>query len=1168
MSTGYSVEAILRAVDKGFSATLSAAEKQLNSVTASAQSGSAKLGAISNSMISVGSNMTKYLTTPIATGVVAAVKGFAGLEQSLGGVETMFKSSASTVINNAKQAYVTAGVSANDYMEQVTSFSASLLQGLGGDTVAAARYADMAVKDMSDNANKFGTDIGRLQDAYQGFAKGNYTMLDNLKLGYGGTKGEMERLITHANELKVANGELADLSIENFADIVEAINLVQQEMGVFDTTAEEAKKTVSGSFGMMKAAGKNFLDGLGETSFNSQEQFKQMTDAAKVFGGNIAKTLGNIWKAIPLTDLQKNVIATVASLGPLAIGFGQVGSVMASVWGATGKLAAGLGAIPNKVSSIKSQFMDFGSNLRDAMAPAELVFDKVKSKMSGLGEVFAPEIGKVKSLFGGLGEKMTTPFKQLTERFPGVSSGLKTLGGAFGQSFTGMGNILQTFSGLAMKSLMPAAIFGAFLAGLGLLQGQFGDQINQMVQVAVTQGPTIITNLVNGIASRIPDLISQGTQLIQQFTQVIVANAPAVFQGAVALITALVQGVGNNASQLIGSAVQIIGVLVNGLLTSLPQLLTVGMQFLVQLAQGVVQNIPLILTTAQTIFTNFINAIVTNLPTIIQSGIQIIVTLAQGIIQNLPQIIQTAMTIIQSLIGGLAQAAPQIALAGIELVVQLAASLINNTDKLVYAGWELIKGFFMAMIEGVVTFGESVVSGITGLWDRITGKSKEGAEQAKVSIDDFATSTSSRLAQMPPEADMHLSLFSDTIKSHTEAAKSAGVGSAEELSKGVTTATSQMSSGAIEDSLSLFKGVTSNLQSAHATAATEASQMAGDVVNKANQMASQGTSEVQKLNNGYTQQMAQAKIKALAEADAMERGVVQKAQSKASGVDKSLNQINTSVSTGWAKASSSSQAGADKVATATQQGFDKAKTSATKSMTGIEQATVKGMTSINKAVTDGANKFQQTFTQSFDKVKALVESSMTAIQSKYQAGMTQLVNLSQSTGQQLVGIFNALQGPMSQAGSYAGAGFASGLASQAGHIMSIAQSIAASVSATIRAALAIHSPSRVMKKLGGYTGEGLALGIEGWVPKVSEVADDLAQAAVPNLASLDVRAGFNRVKDALSGQLDVSLSTGQECVQPLHLEFSLAGQEFEAFVDDITALQGKKEKIRLRSSSW
>lgn len=218
----------------------------------------------------------------------------AALEQSLGGVETLFKENAATVIANAQQAYKTAGMSANSYMEQVTSFSASLLQSLGGDTTQAASVADMALTDMSDNANKFGTDMERITDAYQGFAKQNYTMLDNLKLGYGGTKTEMQRLLKDAQAL---TGVKYD--INNLSDVYNAIHAIQENLDITGTTAKEASSTITGSFNSMKAAFSNVLGNLalGEAMGPSLNALAQTT--VTFLKDNLVPAVWNIVTALP-----------------------------------------------------------------------------------------------------------------------------------------------------------------------------------------------------------------------------------------------------------------------------------------------------------------------------------------------------------------------------------------------------------------------------------------------------------------------------------------------------------------------------------------------------------------------------------------------------------------------------------------------------------------------------------------------------------------------------------------------------------------------------------------------------------------------------------------------------------------------------------------------------
>lgn len=288
---------------------------------------------VGDTLGSIGSSLTKSITLPIAGIVTASVKSFADLEQAVGGIETMFKSSADSVIKNSETAYKRAGVSGVAYMEQVTSFSATLLQGLGGDTEKASKVADTAMTDMSDNANKFGTNIGDIQNAYQGFAKQNYTMLDNLKLGYGGTQSEMARLVNESGVL----GDAFEATAENVNDIpfhtlIEAIHKTQEEMGVTGTTALEAEETVSGSWGMMLASVKDFLAGMGSATSDVDTLIQNMTESFLAFKDNVAEVLRTIWDNLPLTPLQKFSIGAVAALGPILLVFGKliggIGSVL------------------------------------------------------------------------------------------------------------------------------------------------------------------------------------------------------------------------------------------------------------------------------------------------------------------------------------------------------------------------------------------------------------------------------------------------------------------------------------------------------------------------------------------------------------------------------------------------------------------------------------------------------------------------------------------------------------------------------------------------------------------------------------------------------------------------------------------------------------------------
>lgn len=287
-------------------------DKQINSTLSS-------LGKGLSATAKIGATAIAGLSTALAGVVTAGVKSYADLEQNIGGIETLFKDSAKTVIDNSKKAYETAGMSANEYMETVTSFSARLLQGLGGDTEKAAAIADQAIIDMADNANKMGTSIESIQYAYQGFAKQNYTMLDNLKLGYGGTQAEMARLINDSGVL----GDTMTVTAEtvnnvSFDKMIEAIHVIQERMGITGTTSKEAAETITGSFNAAKSAFDNFLNGTGDAETLAETlitAFSNVSDAIVDLAPDIANGLVTLFNGLipQIPTLMNSLLPAILS---------------------------------------------------------------------------------------------------------------------------------------------------------------------------------------------------------------------------------------------------------------------------------------------------------------------------------------------------------------------------------------------------------------------------------------------------------------------------------------------------------------------------------------------------------------------------------------------------------------------------------------------------------------------------------------------------------------------------------------------------------------------------------------------------------------------------------------------------------------------------------------
>lgn len=688
-----------------------------------------KLGSLGKSGLSVVSKAMTGAVAAVGAGAAAIVKSSLGvvanMEQQVGGVETLFKDSAKTVIRNANNAFKTAQLSANDYMSTVTSFSASLLQGLGGDTAKAAEIADMAIIDMADNANKMGTNMQDIQNAYQGFAKQNYTMLDNLKLGYGGTQSEMIRLI---NDSGILNEKIEDLDNITFDQMIQAIHKVQQNLGITGTSAKEASTTIEGSVNSAKAAWENFeagvisandlVDTFWTAAKNILNNLGQMIPRLGKTGMDVVESLsGKIGDAVPQlkgftdsvgkladklqnmsTDELMNLGKTAAVLAGAAPAFGILGKsagtcgvILNSLGDISGGVFAKLGKMPGNLKSLgasmKSGAKVFG-NVKDAIL---LPFNDLAPKLTGvfqkaLGTISTGPIGKIVSDFAEIPKGIISAFGKigpgLAKTFPKATAALKSfgssisstfgviingakgfgslLGGAFGSvlsKVSGFGSKLMSYLGIIGNAFAPilskvagfipsfisllnfGAVAAVVVAGLGLVYSQFGTQIDQILLLAQTKGPEIISNFGAGITAALPGLISSGATLILGLMNAITANLPSLISVGASIIATLVSSLGAQLPQLIPAAVQMILTLVESLISNLPQLITSGLRLMEGLAQGIANAIPQVAAKAPVIIGKLASTIITNLPKIIQTGVKIITQLAVGLVQGIPALL-------------------------------------------------------------------------------------------------------------------------------------------------------------------------------------------------------------------------------------------------------------------------------------------------------------------------------------------------------------------------------------------------------------------------------------------------------------------------------------------------------------------------------------------------
>lgn len=455
-----------------------------------------------------------------AAGVAALTKlgtaGYAEYEQLVGGVETLFKTSQNAVMAYAQGAYKTAGMSANEYMNTITSFSASLIQSLGGDTKRAAEIGNMAITDMSDNANKMGTSSEMIQNAYQGFAKQNYTMLDNLKLGYGGTKAEMERLLKDAEKL---SGVKYDIS--SFADVAEAIHVVQTEMGITGTTAREAAATISGSVGMAKAAWKNLVVGMADDNQNFNKLMDDFVGSADTAAKNLLPRIETTLKGVgKLIEGMAPVISEalpmlVEAAGPSLLSAG-VNIVLALGRGIAAAAPAILDAALSAIYMVLTQVFGmseksagkFVDGMRLALGAIVEGFKNMVTEIQTEGTFLNTVFSGIQEITSSLWDFCVAAFEAISTAFHWVAERAN----ADGTYINTVWENIQTVVGAAISIIQ--GIIQTFTA---ILQGDWSTAWENVQTIAFTASEavhTVITNIITYLTEFMGDMVSKGIELI------------------------------------------------------------------------------------------------------------------------------------------------------------------------------------------------------------------------------------------------------------------------------------------------------------------------------------------------------------------------------------------------------------------------------------------------------------------------------------------------------------------------------------------------------------------------------------------------------------------------------------------------------------------------------
>lgn len=1081
MAESYSVRAILSAQDRNFSSVFKKASSATQALGDQLRSG---LGF--GALMEVGSRS-----------VGTVIDNLTDLVGEMGDASAAWKTFEHTMRmnNHAEDEIQSVKAELQDFAEK-TIYSASdmastfaqldavgiqsvdrLVKGFGGLS-AAAESPQQAMKTLSQQATQM---AAKPKVAWEDFK----LMLEQTPAGIAAVAKYMGK----STQQLIADVQAGTVATEDFFDAISTVGTND----AFTQLATEYKTVGQAVDGLTETVSNKLLPAFDAVSQIGIDAISAVTD-------KMSSLDGTALAAVITVDNLKSILGTVATLlagGMAAEGLGALVSTVSEYGpsladslnvarGAAGKLSdslsvmrEGIGKI--SVSSVAKQvntglngirrgftqagtFLDnFGSDVAMSMEAISSRFQNGGLKVWGVFESLGNKLGKtgkditkplknmVKTASGsisGIAERISTIVKPFSGLASGISTGIQKAAGVGVTALSKMSSALVAVMGVAMQTVAPAAIFGLLLVGLGFVNSQFGDEIGQLLQTATEQGPQIITNLVQGVQSKLPAMIQSGAQLLTGFLNAVTANLPAIFSGGVSLIQTLVQGVAQNSGTILPAAIGLVGTLVDGILTALPQLLLTGLDLLKSLSQGIVDNTGLIIDTATNTIENFVNGVVDNLPAILdtgiailtnlakgaiqilpqllivginalsvllsgitqniqkimQAGVQIVKMLVSGIVQNLPQILEAAVTALASFLRAVVESLPDIVTGGAQIIVALVTGLIQMLPSIWEAGWNLIKALGSAIVKAIPNVITGAVSGIKtvfgDLWSFITGKTSEGASQVSVTTQAMAGNTATSVSNLSSSVSSSFSGMSTDASTFAKKMESSVTNSATQMGDNVSNSIADMSGDASSLTKDMMGSVTDSISGMNSLGSADMSGLADSIISSAGTANSQTASE----------------------------------------------------------------------------------------MKGMAQSVSSSMQSIQSDTQNAMNR-----------IPTLAKSAMTKFNSALRSGGTQSKSIAKSTATSVVSALGSARSGAYSAGRNVGIGLANGMSSQLGRVRSVARQLASAAEAAIRAEAEIHSPSHVSDQLGVYWGGGYANGIASMARKVWQASEKLV--TIPQLAA-------------------------------------------------------------------
>ncbi len=765
--------------------------------------------------------------TTIVKGISAAISAGGDLEQSIGGVQTLFANSmadaSETVIANAKKAYETAGVSANQYMEQATSFAASLVSSLDGDVAKAAEVTDTAITDMADNSNKMGTAMQDIQNAYQGFAKQNYTMLDNLKLGYGGTQEEMKRLLKDAQEI---SGVKYDIS--NLSDVYEAIHVIQEELGVTGTTAKEEATTLSGSFNMMKASAENALGAiaLGENVGPALNELSETV--SNYLFGNLIPMIGTVIASAPeaLSSFIKGAWSSIktsfskeltSSLDDVQRIFSSESADASNTVIENAKRA--YKSIGMTASDYMQESADLSSSILEALGgdveKAAQVTDTAINDMADNVSKMGTNIEDVKSAYEGFAEKNYDMLDSLKLGYEGTQEGMEQLL-----------KDAQEFSGVEYNIDNINDVYEA----IHVVQSELGVTGSAAEETATTLSGSFdsmkaaIENTISSIAAG--DNVMPALSDLKDAVTDFFSNH---------LMPAVVSGM----KDALNSAADAIPEFVDNILDQLPSVMEAGKELVSYIGSGIQENAPDFAESAGELIGSLIGTIAEHLPDLIESGADLLSSLIEGLSESPETIIEAGSSLASGLIEGL-----------------------GETD------WgEVGKNILIAIFNGMTSVDDAkeeakenlkgtVENTLQDVWSAACTWGNDVSNDAANFINPLVADIGNKLSQLPGNIMGAISPAIQNVIQWGSGLVSAGVGAASQFISGVVSRASALPGriwSAIVGAVSRVASWGSSLASAGMSAASRlVSSVVSGVSSLPSQMVSVGSNIVHGIISGVT----------------------------------------------------------------------------------------------------------------------------------------------------------------------------------------------------------------------------------------------------------------------------------------------------------------------------